>query len=54
VIASTVYKLLDGASPKDFENAGWGGQYAQHNHLNLWTDANGVHPIILPPLFYPV
>jgi len=42
MIAALVYKLVDGASPKDFEAAGWGGQYAQHNHGLFWTDANGV------------
>lgn len=42
MIATLVYKLTEGASPKDFEAAGWGGQYAQHNHGLFWTDANGV------------
>lgn len=42
MIASLVYKLTEGASPKDFEAAGWGGQYAQHDHGLFWTDANGV------------
>lgn len=42
MIAALVYKLVDGADPKDMEAAGWGGQYAQHNHGLFWTDANGV------------
>ncbi|AIF54224.1 manganese catalase family protein [Pelosinus sp. UFO1] len=42
MIAALVYKLTDGASPKDYEAAGWGGQYVQHNHGLFWTDANGV------------
>jgi len=32
IIAAMVYKLIDGASPKDYEEAGWAGQYTQHNH----------------------
>ncbi|EIW17438.1 MULTISPECIES: manganese catalase family protein [Pelosinus] len=42
MIAALVYKLIEGADPKDMEAAGWGGQYAQHNHGLFWTDANGV------------
>lgn len=42
MIAALVYKLTEGADPKDFEKAGWGGQYAQHDHGLFWTDANGV------------
>lgn len=42
MIAGLVYKLTDGADPKDYDEAGWGGQYAQHNHGIFWTDANGV------------
>lgn len=42
MIAAMVYKLVEGATPKDYEDAGWGGQYAQHNHGLFWTDANGV------------
>jgi spore coat protein JC len=42
MIAALVYKLTEGASPKDYEAAGWGGHYAQHNHGLFWTDANGV------------
>jgi len=47
MIVALVYKLVDGAAPKDFEAAGWGGQYAQHNHGLFWTDANGVLSILL-------
>ncbi|SFL42922.1 manganese catalase family protein [Pelosinus propionicus] len=42
MIAALVYKLTEGASPQDYEAAGWGGQYVQHNHGLFWTDANGV------------
>lgn len=42
MIAAMVYKLTEGACPADFEAAGWGGQYVQHNHGLFWTDANGV------------
>lgn len=42
MIAALVYKLTEGASPRDYEAAGWGGQYVQHNHGLFWTDANGV------------
>lgn len=42
MIAALVYKLTEGASPKDYEAAGWGGHYVQHNHGLFWTDANGV------------
>ena len=42
MIAALVYKLVDGADPKEMEAAGWGSQYAQHNHGLFWTDANGV------------
>ncbi len=42
MIAALVYKLTDGASPRDFEAAGWGGQYVQHDHGLFWTDANGI------------
>lgn len=42
MIAALVYKLTEGASPQDYEDAGWGGQYVQHNHGLFWTDANGV------------
>ncbi|MEN6411730.1 MAG: manganese catalase family protein, partial [Veillonellales bacterium] len=37
-----VYKLTEGADPADFEAAGWGGQYVQHDHGLFWTDANGI------------
>ncbi len=42
MIAAMVYKLVEGASPKDYEEAGWTSQYTQHNHGLFWTDANGV------------
>lgn len=42
MIAALVHKLTEGADCKDFEEAGWGGQYTQHDHGLFWTDANGV------------
>jgi spore coat protein JC len=42
IIAALVYKLTECADPRDFEAAGWGGQWVQHNHGLFWTDANGV------------
>ena len=42
MIAALVYKLVDGASAKDYEEAGWVSQYAQHRNGLFWTDANGV------------
>ena len=42
MIAALVYKLVDGASAKDYEEAGWASQYAQHRNGLFWTDANGV------------
>lgn len=30
MIVAMVYKLVDGATPKDYEEASWGGQYAQY------------------------
>jgi len=42
MIAALVYKLTDGASCKEFKEAGWEGQYVQHDHGLFWTDANGV------------
>ena len=42
MIATLVHKLVDGASPEDFAEAGWGGQFAQHGCALFWTDANGV------------
>ncbi len=42
MIAGLVYKLTEGASPEDYEEAGWGGQWAQHDHGLFWVDANGV------------
>lgn len=42
MIATLVYKLTCGATVKDYEKAGWGGQWAQHGKGLFWTDANGV------------
>jgi hypothetical protein len=42
MIAALVYKLTDGASCEEFKEAGWEGQYVQHDHGLFWTDANGV------------
>jgi len=42
MIAALVYKLVDGASPRDFVEAGWEGQWTQHDHGLFWTDTNGV------------
>ena len=42
MIAAIVYKLVAGATAKDYEDAGWGSQYAQHKQGLFWTDANGV------------
>lgn len=42
MIAGLVYKLVDGLPPEDFIEAGWEGQWVQHDHGLFWTDANGV------------
>jgi len=42
IIATMVYKLVKDASPKEMEEAGLGGWYAQHDNALFWTDANGV------------
>jgi len=42
MIAALVFKLVDGASCEDFKEAGWEGQFVQHNHGLFWTDANGI------------
>ncbi|WP_021168065.1 putative manganese catalase [Sporomusa ovata DSM 2662] len=42
MIAALVYKLVDGATCEEFKEAGWEGQFAQHDHGLFWTDANGV------------
>lgn len=42
MIATLVHKLVDCADCEDFMEAGWSGQYVQHNHGLFWTDANGV------------
>ncbi|MDD4599586.1 putative manganese catalase [bioreactor metagenome] len=42
MIAGLVFKLTDGATCEDFKEAGWEGQYTQHDNGLFWTDANGV------------
>lgn len=42
IVATLVYKLLDGAPPEVMEREGLGGHYAQHDHALFWQDANGV------------
>ena len=42
MIAALVYKLTEGASCKDFEEAGWGAQFAQHGCGLFWCDASGI------------
>ncbi|EGO64024.1 manganese catalase family protein [Acetonema longum] len=42
MIAALVYKLTEGACPEDYQAAGWGGQYVQHDNGLFWTDANGI------------
>lgn len=42
MIAALVYKLTDGASPEEYEAAGWEAQWTQHDHGLFWADANGV------------
>lgn len=42
MIAAMVYKLVDGACCEEFKEAGWEGQFVQHDHGLFWTDANGV------------
>lgn len=42
MIAALVYKLTCGASPKDYEKAGWGAKWVQHGTGNFWIDAGGV------------
>jgi len=42
MIAALVSKLTDGAGPQDFIDAGWGGQWTQHDHGLFWSDANGI------------
>jgi spore coat protein JC len=41
MIAALVYKLTEGASPEEYELAGWAGQWVQHDHGLFWSDANG-------------
>lgn len=42
MIASLVYKLIEGACPEDFKKAGWGAQWVQHGCGTFWVDAAGV------------
>lgn len=42
MVATLVYKLIDGAPPEAMERAGLDGHYAQHDHALFWQDANGV------------
>ncbi|MDT8903140.1 manganese catalase family protein [Anaeroselena agilis] len=42
MIATLVYKLTKDACPQDFEEGGWGTQYALHDGALFWTDPNGV------------
>lgn len=42
MIATLVYKLTEGADCEDFKEAGWEGQFVQHDHGLFWTDANGI------------
>ena len=42
MIATLVYKLTEGADCEDFKEAGWEGQFIQHDHGLFWTDANGI------------
>ncbi|MDD2518829.1 MAG: manganese catalase family protein [Bacilli bacterium] len=42
MIATMIYQLSDDASIKEFEAAGLGGHYTQHDHALFPTDTNGV------------
>ncbi|HHT63711.1 MAG: manganese catalase family protein [Bacillota bacterium] len=42
IIATLIYKLVKDATPRELEEAGLGGHYAQHDNALFWTDANGV------------
>lgn len=42
MIAALVYKLTECATCKDYKEAGWEGQFVQHDHGLFWADANGV------------
>ena len=42
MVAALIYKLVDGLPPEEFMNAGWEGQWVQHDHGLFWTDVNGV------------
>lgn len=42
MIAAMIYQLTDQATIKEYEAAGLGGTYTQHDHALFPTDANGV------------
>lgn len=42
MIATLVYKLVDGLPPEEFVANDWAGQWVQHDHGLFWTDVNGV------------
>lgn len=42
MISAMVYQLIKGATPKELDDAGFGGHYTQHDHALFPTDANGV------------
>lgn len=42
MIATLVHKLTEGATCKDFKDAGWEGQYVQHGCGLFYADVNGV------------
>ena len=42
MVATLVYKLVEGACPDDYGAAGWEGQWVQHDHGLFCTDVNGV------------
>ena len=42
MIATMILQLMKGASPQELQQAGLGGHFAQHDHGNFPTDANGV------------
>jgi len=39
MIASLVYKLVEGASAKYSKEVGWASQYDPHRKCEFWTDA---------------
>ncbi|HML88691.1 MAG TPA: manganese catalase family protein [Methylomusa anaerophila] len=42
IIVVLVYKLTQGADCEDFKEAGWDGQFVQHDCSLFWSDANGI------------